>query len=93
MEPRLYANVHVLLLQWEEDDLNVRSERERLQTVFAAYGFKTETWLIPSDKSYRRLTVKLSEFVDKYEDEKGLMIVYYGGHATINSHRQSTWSW
>ncbi len=37
--------------------------------------------------------MKLSEFVDAHEDEKGFMIIYYGGHAIINSDRQSTWSW
>jgi hypothetical protein len=83
----------VLLLQWEDDDLGVRQEREGLQTVFMAYGFRTETWLIPADRSHRRLMTKMTQFINDNEDERALLIVYYGGHATINRERQSTWIW
>jgi hypothetical protein len=36
---------------------------------------------------------KALEFIDDFESEDTLFIVYYGGHAKINEARQSTWSW
>lgn len=57
------------------------------------YGFSTEQYLIPTNKSHRQLNHKVLSFVEEHEDEDTLLIVYYGGHGVINRARQSTWSW
>lgn len=88
-----YRNVQVLLLRWAEDDLGVAWEVEDLEKAFQSYGFNAETWLIPSENSHLKLMLKAGTFVETHENTDTLFIVYYGGHATINRRRQSTWSW
>lgn len=81
------------MLRWEEDELQVQWELDDLSEVFQRYGFESEIFLIPTKSPLRRVMGKCLEFVDEYEDENTLFIVYYGGHAKINEARQSTWSW
>lgn len=83
----------MLLLRWAEDHLKVEPEIAGLSRVFESYGFRTTSWLIPTENAHRRLMLKVGEFVDAYDRKDCLMIVYYGGHAYINEARQSTWSW
>lgn len=85
--------VHVLLLRWKEDDLNVAIELEGLAKVFQTYNFTTETFLIPSANSQRELTKRVLNFLEHYDREGNLLVVYYGGHGTINQARQATWWW
>ena len=89
-----YSDVQVLLIQWDEDELQVELELDELQTVFEqVYGFATHKFLIPTANSHRKLNQQVLSFVDKHEDEDTLLIVYYGGHGSINKARQSTWHW
>lgn len=89
-----YSEVHVLLIRWEEDELEVEHEMEDLLKVFKdMYGFSTERFLIPTQNSHRKLNHKALSFVEEHEKEDMLLIVYYGGHGVINKSRQSTWSW
>lgn len=83
----------MLLLRWEEDELEVEWELHDLARTFGSYGFHTDTWLIPTQSPLRKVMGKMLEFVDDFESEDTLLIVYYGGHAKINEARQSTWSW
>lgn len=83
----------MLLLRWEEDELQVEWELNDLAKVFRAYKFNTETWLIPTESPYMKMMGKALQFVGDYQSEDTLLIVYYGGHAKINEARQSTWSW
>jgi Caspase domain len=86
--------VEVLLIRWEEDELEVEWELEELRDVFRdSYGFSTYTWLIPTQNSHLKLMSKALRFVEDCEDQDSLLIVYYGGHGVINKARQSTWSW
>ncbi|KAH7310070.1 hypothetical protein BKA65DRAFT_543427 [Rhexocercosporidium sp. MPI-PUGE-AT-0058] len=87
-----YKDVEVLLLRWEEDELEVEWELNDLAKVFGDYGFTTETWLIPTKSPLRKMMAKALEFIDDHESADTLLIVYYGGHAKINEARQSTWS-
>ncbi|KAG4432279.1 hypothetical protein IFR05_012227 [Cadophora sp. M221] len=87
-----YKDVEVLLLRWEEDELEVEWELNDLAKVFGNYGFNTETWLIPTKSPLRKMMAKALEFIDDHESPDALLIVYYGGHAKINEARQSTWS-
>jgi hypothetical protein len=82
----------VLLLRWEDDELQVKWELNDLAKVLGDYGFHTETWLIPTESPLQKMMSKAIEFVEKYEAEDTLFIVYYGGYAKINQARQSTWS-
>lgn len=89
-----YKEVEVLLIRWEEDELEVEWELNELHKVFRdLYGFTTEQFLIPSQNSHRKLNLKALRFVEEHENEDTLLIVYYGGHGVINKARQSTWSW
>jgi hypothetical protein len=88
-----YIYVQVLLIRWEEDELHVEDELNELKRVFDLYGFATEKFLIPTSNSHRKLNQKVLSFVEEYENDDTLLIVYYGGHGIINKARQSTWSW
>jgi hypothetical protein len=83
----------VLLLRWEEDELQVEWELNDLAKVFRAYNFNTETWLVPTESPYMKMMSKALQFVGDHQSGDTLLIVYYGGHAKINEARQSTWSW
>ena len=92
-KPSQYDAVHVLLLRWEADDLQTSSEVEDLERVFQkTYGFKTETWLIPSASSHNSLNRRILDFqTDK--SERDLLILYYGGHGIGDSHNfDSIWA-
>jgi hypothetical protein len=82
----------VCLIRWTEDDLEVKNEIDRLHDVFSTlYGFNTEIWLIPSAASQIQLTSVTCNFLQKFDAEGNLFIVYYGGHGTINKSRQNQW--
>jgi hypothetical protein len=85
--------VQVLLLRWEQDDLDVETELADLKNVFENYGFRTTKWTIPSEDAHSKLMRRVLEFADAYGRKDCLMIVYYGGHAFINEARQTTWAW
>jgi hypothetical protein len=84
------------LIRWEEDGVDealcVRPEVERLCDVFESeYGFRVETWTIPTIKSHRHLMRKALDFVEDFDARDNLFIVYYAGHGTINENQQSVW--
>ncbi|KAF4994037.1 hypothetical protein FGRMN_6071 [Fusarium graminum] len=88
-----YSEIQVLLIRWDEDELEVEWELNELRRVFRdLYGFTTDKFLIPTHNSHRKLTSKVLSFVEEHENEDTLLIVYYGGHGAINKARQSTWS-
>jgi hypothetical protein len=90
---RIYFQVFVLLLSWEDEDprLPVLQEIDQLCDVFERiYHFKVERWKIPSDDSHRRLNHKVLSFVG--EDLRDhLKIVYYAGHGRLSYNRQPVW--
>ena len=89
-----YKAVHVLLLSWENDDLGVIKEILELDsTLTSIYGYATEQWSIPSRRSHNSLAKQLTGYLEKYESEENLLIVYYGGHGYMNDNRQCVWSW
>ncbi|KAH9219799.1 hypothetical protein DL95DRAFT_51020 [Leptodontidium sp. 2 PMI_412] len=87
-----YSNVSVLLLRWEDDEMNVEWELDDLEKVFRNYGFGTERWLIPTKNSHLKLMSKVVDVVEENDGNGGLVIVYYAGHAGINSSRGATWT-
>lgn len=89
-----YEAVHVLLLSWENDNLGVIDELLELQKVFQTdYFFRTQAWKIPSNRSHNSLAERISKFLDDFESQENLLIIYYGGHGKMNDDRQCVWSW
>ncbi|KAL8853690.1 MAG: hypothetical protein Q9221_001501 [Calogaya cf. arnoldii] len=88
-----YSSVHVLLLRWAGDDLNVQKEITPLEDVFEhQYKFNTEQWDIPSQSSTRALQTKLYDFQNCHQSEDELLIVYYGGHGDADRRGRSIWA-
>jgi hypothetical protein len=88
-----YANVQVLFLSWEDDDLGVSAEIEPLKRLFKErYYFGVEEYKIPSIKPDPALTRRVLMFLD-YDDKETLLILYYGGHArpALQSNGGSLW--
>lgn len=84
--------MNVCLIRWEEDELQVKDELDRLHDVFdKLYGFNTEIWLIPARASQIQLTSMTCNFLQRFDAEGNLFVVYYGGHGTINQSRQNQW--
>ena len=71
-DPYPYTSVTVLMLQWEEDDLDVKDEINHLDAVFRRrFGFDTEVWCIPSSPNpTRALQSRLYAFQEAHQDEK-----------------------
>lgn len=87
-----YSEVHCLLLSWENDDLGVIKEILELQEVFdRRYNFQTEEWKIPGNRAHNSLAIRLVKFLEEYESEENLLILYYGGHGGMNDDRQCAW--
>ena len=79
-----YREVHVLLLSWEDDNLGVVTEVSELRDVFRqVYRYNVEQWRIPSDHSYKALRKQITRFLDEFEDQNNLLIIYYGGRTYI----------
>ena len=84
--------MNVCLIRWEDDELLVKSELDRLHDVFEKmYGFNTEIWLIPRTASQFQLTKKTCAFIEEFDNDNNLFIVYHGGHSKINDARQNQW--
>ena len=89
-----YKAVHVLLLSWVNDDLGVFKEISELDSTFTSiYGCETEQWRILSTRSHNSLAKQLTGFLERYENEENLLIVYFGGHGRMGDNRQCVWSW
>ncbi|MCJ1315907.1 hypothetical protein MMC15_001227 [Xylographa vitiligo] len=80
--PSEYTRVGVLLITWEDDDMNLKkSEVDRLQAIFKnQFNFETQYFQIPPNKSDTALLAAVTNFANEYNSPDNLMIVYYGGH-------------
>ena len=78
-----YSNVNALLVCWEDDDLKVRPEVDRLHELFEKdLNFKTRIYTIPSVNASAELQYELARFIKELSlEKKTLTIVYYAGHA------------
>ncbi|MCJ1285109.1 hypothetical protein MMC26_004447 [Xylographa opegraphella] len=98
-QSKYYDGVYVLLLRWEDDDLQTHTEVAKLDEVFQRlYHYKTQCECIPSKDPKKFLQEKVMDFRREYdkEDENNLLIVYYGGHGVkpggIKPKNQSVWA-
>ena len=65
-----------------------------LQQVFSKkYRYEAEHWRIPYKGAYNALRKKLNGFLDVYDGETNLLIVYYGGHGFMDQECRCVWSW
>jgi hypothetical protein len=56
-----YAEVLVVLIQWEESELDAQSEVSALRSMFEIrYGFTTDIWSIPPTNAHNKLMLKVS---------------------------------
>ncbi len=86
---RRYRDVVVLLLRWQDDDLGTETEVTELECVFRdMYHYRTERYLIPSSDSATQLEYKLNDFRRAYDHESSLLILYYGGHGSLDLNKQ-----
>jgi hypothetical protein len=86
---RRYRDVVVLLLRWEEDDLGTETEISDLERVFQdMYHYRTERYLIPSKDSETQLEYLLNDFRRAHDDEASLLILYYGGHGSLELNKR-----
>jgi hypothetical protein len=85
--------VHVILIQWEDDNrLGVSCELEDLSKVFRlGYGFETTTWFIPTERPLAAIMSKSLALVNESEKDGKLLIIYYAGHAEMNDSREQVW--
>ena len=87
-----YTSVKVLLMQWDIEDLGVGEEVQKLHDVLSqGFGFDVEAWRIPSSKPVRKVNQKINDWVDDYDGENNLFILYYAGHGKIDDGRQVVW--
>ncbi|MCJ1438958.1 hypothetical protein MMC27_008348 [Xylographa pallens] len=88
--PSGYTRVGVLLITWQDDDMNLKkSEVDRLQAIFKTqFNFETQHFQIPPNKSDTALLAAVTNFANEYNSPDNLMIVYYGGHGYKGSETQ-----
>ncbi|KAF4636649.1 hypothetical protein G7Y89_g1434 [Cudoniella acicularis] len=83
-QSRPTQNVHVLLMYWEEDDMQVWREINGLRHVLEVnYNFDIKIFEIPSQNPDDRVEAALLEMKGKLAPGD-LAIVYYGGHGAVN---------
>jgi hypothetical protein len=80
------------LIRWEQDELNVQPELNRLNNKFKDYGFAANIWLVPSRDSHLELMSKTIDLIRASDNDRNLFIIYYAGHGRINSARQAEWT-
>ena len=88
-----YHDVHVLLLNWEADDIGTLKELRELSDLFEkSFAYSTEIWPIPSFRPESALENKLGAVKQLYGNEGCLIIVYYGGHGEMKRDGRSVWA-
>lgn len=78
-----YSRAAVLMLSWEDGDINNESkEFKRLGKVFREeFHYEVHEWQIPWKKTAIRLVARVHEFVASHDGPNSLLIIYYAGHA------------
>ena len=90
-----YDSVHAILMYWEDDDLQVEDEIQRLKHLFTdTWQFGVSTLRIPSERPQATLQTDLSRLVFGYGvSASSLIIIYYGGHGDANpGEKKAVWA-
>ncbi|MCJ1390214.1 hypothetical protein MMC18_003072 [Xylographa bjoerkii] len=74
--PTEYTRVGVLLITWEDDDMNLKkSEVDRLHAIFKTqFNFETQHFQIPPNKSDTALLAAVTNFVNEYNRYRDIPI-------------------
>ncbi len=89
--PSAYRYVHIILLSWEEDDLDVLGELQilagKLSGVFGGSAYHVSR-LIPSSNPKQWLGQTVNFLRDELPNDEllheTLLIIYYSGHGGLN---------
>ncbi|KAK0742701.1 hypothetical protein B0T18DRAFT_391621 [Schizothecium vesticola] len=94
LNPFRYDGVQVLLIRWDHDDLGVSPEVDALATVFDRdFGFGVSQLTIPVENSIHQLNRAILDWVEAYDHDGALLIIYYAGHGQISDFgRTLVWS-
>lgn len=79
-----YKIVKAFLLSWEDDDLGVETEVDKLGDLFErVYSYQVEKWKIPSGPVDVQDAVdeKVKTMIKEFQTPSSLLIFYYAGHA------------
>ncbi|KAH9211957.1 hypothetical protein DL95DRAFT_509849, partial [Leptodontidium sp. 2 PMI_412] len=91
-----YTSVSVLMIMWEDEDpyLPVSIEIAKLDDIFQRlYGFETEVWRFPGQKSHAKVNRKILDLADvEGNPSEHLLIVYYAGHGLLTTERLLAWT-
>ncbi|XMA08692.1 hypothetical protein WAI453_001483 [Rhynchosporium graminicola] len=78
--------INAIIISWFEDDLEIDSELDELQTTFQSLNFSSVgKFYIPSIRSFNALSEVLRIQKQKAAAEDALLVVYYGGHGRLGS--------
>jgi hypothetical protein len=88
-----YKEVHILMLLWEEDDLECLNEALELQFIFSIlYNFTTHISTIPSRGASQHVKNEISKLQHVLNRTDCLLIVYYSGHGNFAKYGRMIWS-
>lgn len=89
-----YLGVSVLLLHWEEGDLDIDWAIDGLQAVFSNdFGFDpVKTFRIPSQRPYSALEQELQNTKNSLSGGDRLLIIYYAGHGYLDRQNRMHWA-
>lgn len=78
------TEAYALLLSWEDDNLGVEKEIQRLGHVFSnLYRFEVHKFRIPRKTPGKATTTRVSTFLEN-DWQDSLLIVYYAGHYRLS---------
>jgi hypothetical protein len=99
-----YDEVHALLLGWEHDTQAgsdnygngaMRTALQSLKEVLSVsllYSTYSE-WMIPDkEEPGHDVYLRIHRFREDYNKARALMIIYYGGHGSVDAKHQLLWT-
>ena len=90
-----YFSITVLILLWEDDDLNCMKEVKLLSAMFKdRFHYEVRQFLIPSERPQDSLNRAISDFVYTFGAKDNLLLVYYAGHGDpdLEGDREAVWA-
>ncbi|KAL2054233.1 hypothetical protein ABVK25_005374 [Lepraria finkii] len=83
-----YSAAAVLTLYWEAADKGYQKEATDVVNFFQGrLNYEVEIFPIPSEKSQKALSDRISKFIDHHDEVERLLVVHYGGHGDENADR------
>ena len=93
---RIYDNIIVLLIYWENGEDCYKSEAESLKDFFHEhFGYPVCQFPIPDEKPDTQLQQRISTLTLSVKSSRSLTIIHYGGHGdsdTVAERRRAVWA-